>query len=177
MQLHDSGLTQASLYDNAGSPRFLIELKNVIVLHNFPIKTDKAAVYPSCTPRRWYSALSFSRQAPIMSETFFRCCALICFLNLTELITARTWCIYSGPSSSNVPISFFSHPPDIKAIVHRDPECGALHYLCERWVDPPATDSLESCTQVHSPQGSLFLLLACQTCAIFSGGIGKMSQF
>lgn len=141
MRLHDSGLTQASLYDNAGSRRFLIELRNVIVLHNFPIKADTAAVSPSRTSCRWYSALSFSRQALIRSETFLRCCTLICFLNLTEPITARTWCIYSWPSSNNVPISFFSHPPDIKAVMHRDLECGALQYLCEWWVDPPAAVS------------------------------------
>lgn len=107
MQLHDSGLTQASLYDNAASRRFLIELRNVIVLHNFPIKADTAAVSPSRPPRCWYSALSFSRQGPIRSETFLRCCALICFLNLTEPITARTWCIYSQPSSDNVPVFVF----------------------------------------------------------------------
>lgn len=31
------------------------------------------------------------------------------------------------------PFHFFSlsHPPDIKAIVHRDPECGALQCLSE----------------------------------------------
>ena len=36
------------------------------------------------------------------------------------------------------PFPFSPHPPDIKAFVHRDPECGALQCLCERWVDPPA---------------------------------------
>lgn len=138
MQLRDSGLTQASLYDNAGSRRFLIDLRNVIVLHNFPIKANTAAV----SPRHGCSALSFSRQATIRSETFLRCCTLICFLNLTEPITARTWCIYFWPASNNVPISFFfSHPPDIKAIMHRDPECGALQCLCEWWVDPHAAVS------------------------------------
>lgn len=137
MQLPDSGLTRASLYDNAGSRRFLIELRNIIVLHNFPIKANTAAV----SPRRRYSAPCFSRQATIRSETFLRCCTLICFLNLTELITPRTWWIYFWPSDDNVPISFFSHPPDIKAIVHRDTECGALQCLCEWWVDPPAAVS------------------------------------
>lgn len=90
VQLRDSGLTQASLYDNAESRRFLIEPRNVIVLHNFHIKANAAAV----SPWRGYSALCSCRQATIRSETFLRCCALICFLNLTEPITARAWCIY-----------------------------------------------------------------------------------
>lgn len=38
--------SQASLYDNAASRSSLIELRNVIVLHNFPINTDTAAVPP-----------------------------------------------------------------------------------------------------------------------------------
>lgn len=37
-RLRDSGLTQASLYDNAQSRRFLIEPRDVMVLHNFHIK-------------------------------------------------------------------------------------------------------------------------------------------
>lgn len=38
--------SQASLYDNAASRSCLIELRNVIVLHNFPINADTAAVPP-----------------------------------------------------------------------------------------------------------------------------------
>lgn len=172
MQLFDSGLTQASLYDNAGSRRFLIELRNVIVLHNFPIKANTAAV----SPRRRYSAPSFSHQATIRNETFLRCCTLICFLNLTELITARTWCIYFWPSGNNVPISCFSHPPDIKAIVHRDTECGALQRLRERWVDPPAAVSPWRPRRSLQVQ-TLVSLLVDWTHDICRKRIGKMSQF
>lgn len=38
--------SKASLYDNAASRSSLIELRNVIVLHNFPINADAAAVPP-----------------------------------------------------------------------------------------------------------------------------------
>lgn len=67
--------SQASLYDNAASRSCLIELRNVIVLHNFPINADTAAV-PS---RREHPALPLSGQAALGIETFLRCCALICF--------------------------------------------------------------------------------------------------
>lgn len=53
--------SQASLYDNAASRRCLIELRNVIVLHNFPINADPAAV----PPRREHPALPLSGQAAV----------------------------------------------------------------------------------------------------------------
>lgn len=82
----DSGLTRASLYDNAQSRRFLIEPRDVMVLHNFYIKKADTAAAPA-RRREPGASPSAADRPPSGVRHLSGVCALICFLNLTGMIT------------------------------------------------------------------------------------------
>jgi len=107
----------ASLYDNARSRVYCNKARDVIEWHNSPINTSM-----QLHPEEW----DVSGVSPFN---------LFCKLHRDDngrglgVVIPGYYCCYYYYFSS-------SRPPDIKEFVHRDPECGALQCLCERWVLP-----------------------------------------